>query len=179
MLTLWFDPGRIKRDLQPNQNLGTPLQLNNRYKLVIDKNWRDERGLNLGSGYEKNFTVGKRDNASPDPANWDVNSPKASTKEALTINLHEPLDYLLLKNAINIVDNNGKAIEGAFVPTSKENILNFTPAQAWQRAEYTIKIEARLEDLAGNNLNRLFDNDLTQPVKKDQQKIFVKKFRVN
>ena len=26
MLTLWLDPGRIKRDLQPNQKLGSPLQ---------------------------------------------------------------------------------------------------------------------------------------------------------
>jgi hypothetical protein len=42
-----------------------------------------------------------------------------------------------------------------------------------------IKIEARLEDLAGFNFNRLFDNDLTQPVKKDQQRIVTKTFRVN
>ena len=27
ILTLWLDPGRIKRDLQPNKKLGLPLEL--------------------------------------------------------------------------------------------------------------------------------------------------------
>jgi len=177
-LTLWFDPGRIKRDLQPNKNLGTPLQENTRYKMIIDKNWRDERGLAIRANYEKSFIVGKRDSDFPDPANWNVNSPKAATKNVLTIHLHESLDYLLLKNAISITDDHGKIINGSFEPASKETILSFTPGQVWKAGEYIINIEARLEDLAGNNLNRLFDKDLTQPNKNDQQKIFVKKFRV-
>ena len=67
------------------------VQLNNRYKLAIDKNCSDERGL-PESDYEKNFTVGKRDSASPDHDYWHINQPKASTKETLTIKLYESLD---------------------------------------------------------------------------------------
>lgn len=178
-LTLWFDPGRVKRDLQPNQNLGTPLQRNNSYRLVIDKNWRDELGLTLGSGYEKKFLVGKRDSNSPDPSNWEIHPPKALTTEPLVIDMHESLDYLLLKNAVSITNSNGDILNGSFEPASKETMLRFTPTEAWKQNEYVIKFEARLEDLAGNNLNRLFDKDLTRPDKHEQQKIFTKKFRVN
>jgi hypothetical protein len=179
ILTLWFDPGRIKRELQPNQSLGKPLQQNNRYNLTIDKDWRDERGLTLGAAYEKIFIAGKSDSASPDPDNWVINQPKASTREALTIDLHESLDYLLLKNAIRITDYNGKIIKGSFEPMLKETILSFTPTEAWRPADYLVKIEARLEDLAGNNLNRLFDTDITRSGKSEKQTAFTRKFRVN
>lgn len=178
ILTLWFDPGRIKRDLLPNKNLGTPLQQNNRYKLIIDKNWRDERGLGIRSNYEKIFFVGKRDSESADPANWNLDLPKTSTKDTLIFHFQESLDYLLLKNAIYITNNNGSLVNGSFEPAAKETILRFIPSEQWEPADYTINIEARLEDLAGNNLNRLFDRDLTKPNKSDQQKVFTKKFRV-
>jgi len=32
----------------------------------------------------------------------------------------------------------------------------------WNKGNYKLLIEAKLEDLAGNNLNRLFDTDITQ-----------------
>ena len=37
--TLLFDPGRIKRGIQSNIDLGTPLQPNHVYHLVIDSSW--------------------------------------------------------------------------------------------------------------------------------------------
>ena len=178
VLTLWFDPGRIKRDLQPNKTLGAPLQENNHYKIIISENWMDERGLALRSNYQKNFLVGKRDNTSPDPSNWTINQPKASTRDVLSIDLLESLDYLLLKNAIQVNNSDGNTINGSFEPAEKETILNFTPDKAWTPGEYLIRIETRLEDLAGNNLNRLFDRDITQPTTNNQATIFTKKFRV-
>lgn len=176
-LTLWFDPGRIKRDLQPNKSLGLPLQKDNSYKIIIGKDWRDARGAALKSDFQKNFIVGKRDIASPDPDNWTLSKIKVSSKEPLFIFLHEPLDYLLLKNAVRITDDEGNILSGTVEPMEKETVLSFTPAEAWKQGAYTIEIESRLEDLAGNNLNRLFDNDLTQTTNKEQKSIFTKKFR--
>ena len=178
-LTLWFDPGRIKRDLQPNKSLGLPLQKNNSYKIIISKEWRDARGVALKSNFHKNFVVGKRDIASPDPDNWTVSKTKVSSKEPLLVFLHEPLDYLLLKNAVRITDDEGNILSGSVEPMEKETVLRFTPAEAWKQGTYTIEIESRLEDLAGNNLNRLFDKDLTQTANKEQKSIFTKKFRVD
>jgi hypothetical protein len=48
VITLWLDPGRIKRDLQPNLKLGAPLQQSEKYrslfqsngKIPMDANWK-------------------------------------------------------------------------------------------------------------------------------------------
>ena len=178
-LTLWFDPGRIKRDLQPNQSLGAPLHESNSYKVIIGQDWRDERGISLQRRYQKDFSVGKRDSISPNPATWTIHQPRASTKDILKIDLHESLDYILLKNAIQVTDNGGNSIKGFLEPSAKETILNFTPNEIWKPGEYVINIESRLEDLAGNNLNRLFDKDISKPDDRGQKTTYSRKFRVD
>ena len=178
-LTLWFDPGRIKRDLQPNKNLGAPLEESNSYKLIIGQDWRDERGIPLNTSYQKNIVVGKKDSISPDPDKWTIHQPKAGTKEGLRIDLQESLDYVLLKNAIYVTSESGKTHNGSFAPAAKETILIFTPDELWQPGEYIINIESRLEDLAGNNLNRLFDKDLAKPDNREQKAIHSRKLRID
>ena len=179
ILTLWFDPGRVKRDLQPNKTLGKPLEEGNNYKIFINKEWRDEHGLELKSDYEKNFFVGERDNSSPNPDQWTTNTVKAATRESLVVFLNEPLDYILLKNAIQITDDKDNPITGTIEAIEKETRLNFTPTDAWKPGNYRIEIEGRLEDIAGNNLNRLFDKDLLKPDVRDQKNVYIKKFRVD
>ncbi|MBC7872383.1 MAG: hypothetical protein H7Y01_00230, partial [Ferruginibacter sp.] len=159
MLTLWLDPGRIKRDLQPNQKLGAPLQQNNTYQLFIKQTWPDTRGSLLQSSFRKEFNVGPRDSLSPDPVDWTIQTPLPRTRQSLRIDLQEPLDYLLLKKAIRITGKKGNNINGVFETDDEETVLLFIPSAGWEPGDYTVEIEARLEDLAGNNLNRLFDKD--------------------
>jgi hypothetical protein len=179
VLTLWLDPGRIKRDLQPNKKLGAPIEQNNNYQIIINRDWQDGQGVLLKSVYQKNFIVGKRDSISPEPSNWTIDKPKAGGRQPLKINLHESLDYVLLKNAIRITDNQGNSINGIIETANNETALIFTPSSDWKTGDYTIEIESRLEDLAGNNLNRLFDKDLMSPGKNEQKKIFTKTFHVD
>jgi hypothetical protein len=68
----------------------------------------------------------------------------------------------LLKNAVRVVDNKGIVVNGVIEIEAKETIVHFIPSAAWSAGDYTLEIESRLEDLAGNNLNRLFDKDLTK-----------------
>jgi len=46
-LTIFFDPGRIKRDLTPHEALGLPLREGRSYSLTIDSTLRDAHGLSL------------------------------------------------------------------------------------------------------------------------------------
>ena len=179
VLTLWLDPGRIKRDLQPNKKLGVPLEQNNNYKIIINREWRDGQGILLKSDYHKNFTVGQRDDASPDPAEWTLDKPKAGSRQPLKIDLYESLDYILLKNAVRITNDQGNNINGIVEIANEETILVFTPSGEWKPGNYTVEIESRLEDLAGNNLNRLFDKDLSKSNTSEQKEIFIKKFHVD
>lgn len=178
MLTLWLDPGRIKRDLQPNIKLGSPLEQGAGYQIVIKQDWRDAEGVSLSHTYRKEFVVGVRDSFSPDPDTWTIYAPKAGSKQSLKIELLEPLDYMLLKNAIRIIDNTGNIVNGVINIEVKETIVHFTPSAAWTAGDYTLEIEARLEDLAGNNLNRLFDKDLTKKTNKAHKEVYKRLFHI-
>lgn len=74
---------------------------------------------------------------------------------------------------MQVVDANGAYVKGNFEVNSNGTVVDFIPAIAWKPSNYTLEAEARLEDLAGNNLNHLFDVDLTQ--KQHQPKDLYKK----
>ena len=46
VLTLWLDPGRIKRGLQPNLAMGPPLTRGNKYTLIVKQEWKNRKELN-------------------------------------------------------------------------------------------------------------------------------------
>jgi Bacterial Ig-like domain len=165
ILTLWLDPGRIKRDLQPNKAMGLPLEQGVSYQIIIKTGWRDTEGDSLASAYHKVFFAGPRDSLSPNPSRWTIQPPKVGSTQPLKIKLHESLDFLLLKNAVRVVGHSGNSIEGVMEPEAAETVVNFIPSATWRSGDYSIQVESRLEDLAGNNLDRLFDKDLK---KKDQ-----------
>jgi hypothetical protein len=178
VLTLWLDPGRIKRDLQPNITMGPPLRQGEHYELIVQKDWRDAAGGSLVKPFQKNFVVGVRDSVSPDPAKWTMYLPNAGTRYPLTIQLHEPLDYILLINTFRVVDNTNNTVPVNIIIQQNERELSFMPVADWKPGKYVIEIESRLEDLAGNNLTRLFDNDLSKQQTHKQQDVFKKAFTI-
>jgi hypothetical protein len=179
LLTLWLDPGRIKRDLQPNKRLGIPLEDATSYSLVIDSAWRDARGGTLGHIFVKDFRVAPRDSLSPDLGMWALVIPRAGTREPLAVNFYESMDAVLLHEAIHITGPDGKLIRGKIILESEETRYEFTPEAAWAKGKYILQCESRLEDLAGNNLNRLFDRDLTRDIQQSSKDIFELKFQVD
>ena len=162
MLTLWLDPGRIKRDLQPNKVLGPPLNKGSYYQLIIDKDWQDTQGLLLKENVSKNFFAGSRDSISPDEKLWDIDAPESGTREQLMISFNESLDLVLAENTISVTDANGNEVKGKHEVNNDGTILYFLPDIEWKPGIYILQIESRLEDLAGNNLDRLFDTDLAK-----------------
>jgi hypothetical protein len=162
LLTLWLDPGRIKRELLPNQKMGPPLAAGQHYTLIINDTWRAMDGGELKTSFSKTFVAGPRDNNSPEPLSWTVGAPPSGTTEPLKIRLHESLDYVLLEEAIDIYNEDDKIVRGEWNITEDETMLSFNPAEKWFSGSYYVSIETRLEDLAGNNPNRLFDRDITK-----------------
>jgi len=178
MLTLWLDPGRIKRVLQPNRKLGVPLERESAYQLVISADWIDTQGATLRQSYTKQFFVIQRDSLSPDPLKWTINAPEGGTRNPLRVNFHESLDYTLALEAIHIIDAAGSPVPGTTVLEDEESVYQFTPEGSWSRGSYFLKCEARLEDLVGNNLNRPFDHDLVGKEISARKDIFSRSFEI-
>lgn len=162
-LTLWLDPGRIKTDLIPNKEKGLPILKNNKYTIKIDSTWKDASGTSLDQSYEKKLIVVDRDDNKPVVNLWGL----IVTKHLLTIDFKEPLDGILAPEVFSIQDSKGTAIAGNYELNNNEQTLKFKPGMPFEKGDYTIIIASRLEDLAGNNLNHPFDNDLAKKMKPD------------
>ncbi len=160
--TLLFDPGRLKRTLRANVELGTPLREGRRYRLTIDREWPDATGRALAGRVEKSFSVGPADRAKPRVADWRVDSPPAAlSRDPLRVSFPEPLDRALLLSSLTIVDARGARIAGRVTLGAEERSWRLTPDQPWSSGAYRVRVDPRLEDLAGNNLTRVFDVDRT------------------
>jgi hypothetical protein len=175
ILTIWFDPGRIKRDLQPNKLLGPPLVKGRHYNLMISPGWTDQEAVPLSKRYSRKLFIGSRDSVSPSLLNWRLNLPTAGSLQPLSIDLLEPLDQLLLQDAIRLVDPKGITVKGSRSLDNKDRRFLFHPDRSWIPGKYLLQVDAGLEDLAGNNLNRLFDVDLTKQPEKPAAKPFVER----
>ncbi|MCI0660539.1 MAG: hypothetical protein L0220_05640, partial [Acidobacteria bacterium] len=160
--TLLLDPGRIKRGLRSNLEDGPPLKEGKRYRLVIDKGWRDGNGNQLREGFEKLFRVVDDDRTRPSFQSWKIFAPDAETVDPLRLAIDEPLDHLLLEQMIEVIDANGDRQDGQIEIEKYETEWRFKPRDPWRVGNYCVRVDPRIEDLAGNNLRRPFDIDLKE-----------------
>lgn len=168
-LTLWLDPGRVKRDLGPNQLMGPPLHARQTYHLRIDTEWESSQGVALDKSYRKTFHTYSADRQSPDPKEWSILPPVSGSTSPVQILFNEALDFALLQHTIRILDEEKIAISGKTEIGEQEKNWSFTPDAPWKAGKYHICIEARLEDLAANNLNRPFDRDVSTTEAREQE----------
>lgn len=178
VLTVWFDPGRIKRGLQPNLRLGPPLKEGEHYQVLIDKDWHSAAGLALRDNYVTAFVAGKRDSLSPDPATWNIRIPSKGTLQPIKIVIDEPLDYFLLLECLQVMHEDKSIVKGHFDVAKTGDRIQFTPAEPWQAGNFYLAVATKLEDLAGNNINRVFDRDVTQQKKVGVGEVYKRRFSV-
>ena len=149
----------------PTNTIGPAIVEGKNYKLIIDREWHDARGVNLVEGFEKPFRGGPSDRAIPDPAKWRLTPPKAGTADPLIIKFPKSMDYVLLQRMIGIFDTRGE-ISGKIVVDRNETEWRFTPQEAWKPGSYRITADNTLEDISGNHLDRPFDVDIFETVTK-------------
>lgn len=158
MLAIMFDPGRIKRGLTSNEELGPPIVDGRHYTLVIDRGWPDARGVPLVAGLRKSFQGGPAERIAPDPRQWRVTDPRAHSRDALAVRFPTPMNYPLLRRML-WVTRGGSDVPGRIRIDRHETEWRFSPQQPWKPGAYRLMIDTRLEDLAGNRIGLLFDID--------------------
>lgn len=156
--TVFFDPGRQKRGITPNVQMGRSLVPGQRYTLVVDREWRDANGLPLKESFRREFTVRAADEQPLDPKTWRIAAPAAATRDALVVSFPEALDHGLLLRAMGVTSS-GNAIAGDIAITDHETRWSFTPRDPWRAGGYQLLVLGMLEDLAGNRIGRAFEVD--------------------
>lgn len=158
-VTLLVDPGRIKRGIRSNLEMGAPFEAGRRYSLVIKPTLRDAAGAPLAAGYRRDIRIGGFDALSPDPSGWKVSSPRAGTRDTLRVEFGEPLDRALALRMLNVVDLTGASVPGRPALESYDRVWTFRPASPWPESDLRLRVDPELEDLAGNSVGRAFDSD--------------------
>jgi hypothetical protein len=165
-LTLFIDPGRIKRGVRPLEEIGAALEAGKSYSLVIGREWKDAAGNSLKESFQKVFKVGPPDRKPPDPAQWKIESPPSGTRETVTIAFNKPMDHALSQHVISVAGPSGQPVQGTTVLADQERQWKFVPNNSWQAGGYQLVIQTTIEDLAGNNIGKPFDVDLFEGVQR-------------
>ena len=156
-LTVLLEPGRIKRGLQPNLEAGAPLHDGDTVTLVVDSGVLDAAGSSLVRDASHTYAVGAAIRSRVDPRRWNVRWPDASSRE-LTVVFDRPLDRALVQRYLRVVDETAQPVPGQSVLDKDSLRWVFTPAAV--HTGIRVRVDTRLEDLAGNSVRRVFDRDL-------------------
>lgn len=162
--TVFFDPGRVKRGIRPNRELGRALRSGRRYAIVVDAAWKDQWGLPLKSAFRHEFTAGPPVEKGISTADWRVTPPAAGTQGAVEIAFAWPLDRALAERMIGVLGPDSRPIAGAVAVEPGELRWRFTPGSPWRAGAYQIVIDQSLEDVSGNQIGRAFEVDDRDPV---------------
>lgn len=157
VLTLWIDPGRIKQDLVPNKELGVVLEQRHSYRLEVAKGWKSKKGVTTSNNYSRRFVTSTRDVTKPNVDDLSV----VVRNDTIVVNLKETLDWMLLNQSVSIWSDNHIKRSKTFSEVCERQLL-IVPDPVLGRGKYELRFDALLEDLAGNNFNRLFETDVTK-----------------
>jgi hypothetical protein len=159
-LTVLLDPGRLKRWVGPNVELGPPLKVGEKYTLEIGSGMMDLHGRPLRESFRKHFLAGDAIRQHISVERWNILPPVTGTRQALVLKLASPLDWALLLQTISIESADGSVIDGQVVVDQCERRWSFTPTSPWIAGVYHMRVGCSLEDVCGNNITGAFDRPL-------------------
>lgn len=156
--TAFFDPGRVKGGILPNQQMGRALRAGHTVTLVIGHDWRDQYGRPLKEDFRRVLRVGPAEEQPLDTTSWRVQAPAAGGRDGLVVTFPRPLDHALLLRALG-VRRDDASVEGDVTVDQTETRWTFTPKQPWRAGTYQLLALDTLEDVAGNQIGRAFEVD--------------------
>jgi hypothetical protein len=160
--TLFFDPGRVKQGILPNEQLGRPLREGHTYTLEISADWPDAQGQPLKAPYRRQFRAGPPEERAIAPASWRIAAPAARSRDRLVVTFPKPLDHGLLARAIGVEASGRRMVDGEIALEAADTRWVFRPAARWVAGEYQLVALSILEDPAGNRIGRAFETDMTR-----------------
>jgi hypothetical protein len=159
-LTILLDPGRLKRGVGPNRELGPPLRAGQVYTLVVGAGMLDSSGCRLGKTFYKHFRVTEAVREHIAVEQWKIVPPVTKSRQPLVLMFPRALDWALIAHTITIASSDGQLIDGRVVIDQCERRLSFTPTSSWAAGSYHVRVASSLEDVCGNSVVAAFEKPL-------------------
>jgi hypothetical protein len=172
-LTVLIHPGRIKRGILFNLKYGMAFNEGKTYQLKVDRNIKDYRGVELQADMTKSFTISSPSYKKLQLERWQLNKPKVSSLQSLTIYTDHLIDPVLAKKMITIINSeNDTEVEGEYIVDSINKQIKFSPSIHWREGSYQLLVDPALEDISGNNFKRTFDRDTLEQTIEEVQTVY-------
>lgn len=159
-LTVLLDPGRLKRGVGPNRQLGPPLKAGLEYTLVVGSGMMDLWGRPLRQAYCKPFRVTEPVREPIPVGQWTVVAPETWSHQPLRLLFPRPLDWAILWEAITVTSEGEQLIDGQADVDQGERQWSYTPTTPWAPGLYNVRVARGLEDVCGNSPTQAFDRPL-------------------
>lgn len=154
--TVILDPGRVKRDILPNRQMGRPLRAGENISIVVRKEWADSNGLPLAAEFKRRYRVGPAMEHALATKDWQIAAPPVGSRDPVTVTFPAPLDFGLLQRSLS-VSRGVTPVPGEVHVDAGETRWQFVPRDEWERGPYVLTVQPILEDLAGNRIGRAFE----------------------
>jgi hypothetical protein len=159
-LTVLLDPGRLKRGVGPNRELGPPLKTGHVYTLTVGAGMTDLSGGQLPETVYKRFRVRDAVREPIAVEQWKIVPPVTNSRQPLVLIFPRPLDWALLSHTITIASTCEQSIDGRIVIDQCERRWSFIPTSPWAAGSYHVRVASGLEDICGNSVIAAFDRPL-------------------
>jgi len=160
-LTVLFDPGKVKRDVEAKGEAISPLEQGKSYQIRLND-------------YVHSFRVSPPVREKLDPNQWKVIGPSEGSRE-LEIKFDRVMDAALLLDQIEVIEMK----RGAPVSTTKKiqaggtDLILFAESK-WPAGQYAIVASPILEDVSGNRMAESLDHTAGEDA--DEKSREVKRF---
>ena len=167
-LMAYVHPGRVKSGLALGDQFGPVLEEGKTYTLEVLPGMRGRSGRPLQQRFARTLTVGPPDHRIPDLSRWRLQA----APDRLEITCDEWLDHAGLEDFVRVEGIPGRCrVDGQHV--------TFTPDRRFPTGEFRLTVDARLEDLAGNNFIKPFETRSGDtPLPSDRPAVLTRTFTV-
>ncbi len=149
-LTVLFDPGRVKRDVEGDGATAAPLEVGHVYTIVV-------------AGKRFRYRVTPAIRTPIDPRNWRLAPPSGGSRKAVSVTFDREMDCALLGDQLEVVDAQGRPQSGQATASPGGKSWSWRPARDWRPGVYRLMIGSRLEDVSGNRVGEALDHDVGAP----------------
>jgi hypothetical protein len=149
-LTVLFDPGRVKRDVEGDGDSAAPLQAGHSFSVEV-----------AGKRFQYQVTPAVRTGLTRQT--WQLALPKAGSREAFTVRFDREMDAALLRDQLEIVDAQGRSQPGTVTASADGRAWAWSPQYSWHLGPYQLVIGSSLEDVSGNRVGEALDHDVGSP----------------
>jgi hypothetical protein len=147
ILTVLFDPGRLKTGIGRRETMGPPLAGLSAVTLTLDgsplKRWR----------------VDQYPCQSINPELWRIEAPQLNTRSPLRVKLPEAVD-IQSEHLLAVVDSSGQRVSGTEQLTAAETLWLFKPGVPWLPGEYRLVLHPDFENPCGDRVDDNFEHSI-------------------